>query len=337
RIEEEEARMLGVDHRREPGQARQLLANFGHELPDARSSGAELHDELRRSRSAHETTDHLHPWPEGGRAFAFECASPEDGHATIGREVSAAIRKARLADARLAREEEERAPTSPGGFDRSTQLADLALATDEHASCQPIGCESPRIAFGFESPRIRGHLLHPGPFRRRAKKGLPALISVWSLRSGSGEEIVASTAARQQAVRPACASCTRRASAAYRVVSAARTSSALARRPTRRAVFPALIGHRAREPLISAEDGPSSSRGKRGPAARRRRTGRTVVSRRPEGEDTLLSVAARNRQPLSRLQLTVQVTAASSRYSPSVNRRDAARTFSSRCSIEEVP
>src|SRR5262249_45435325 len=103
------------------------------------------------------------------------------------------------------------------------------------------------------------------------------------------------------------------------------------------AVFPALIGHRAREPLISAEDGPSSSRGKRGPAARRRRTGRTVVSRRPEGEDTLLSVAARNRQPLSRLQLTVQLTAASSRYSPSVNRRDAARTFSSRCSIEEVP
>src|SRR5262245_55737900 len=102
RIEEEEARMLGVDHCRETGQARDLLANFGHELLDARSSKAELQGELRRHRSIHETADHLHPWPEGGRALALECAPPKDGYATIRGEISYAIRKARLADARLA-------------------------------------------------------------------------------------------------------------------------------------------------------------------------------------------------------------------------------------------
>src|SRR5262249_10154972 len=110
--------MLGVDHGREPGQTRELLANFGHELPHARSSGAELRGELRRSRSVHETTDHLHPRPEGGCAFAFECAPPQDEQPAIGGEVSYAIRNARLADARLTGEEEERAPTVLGGFDR---------------------------------------------------------------------------------------------------------------------------------------------------------------------------------------------------------------------------
>jgi hypothetical protein len=178
RVEEEEARMLGVDHGRERGQPRKLLSNFGHELLDARASGAELHGELRGRRSVHETAHHLHPWPEGGRAFALERAPPQSEQAAVGGEVSYAIRKACLADARLAGEKEERAPAVLGRFDRSTQLADLPLATDEHAAGQPIGSEAPGIAFGLESPRLRGQLLHPEPFGRCPKKRLPALVLV---------------------------------------------------------------------------------------------------------------------------------------------------------------
>ena len=128
-VEEREARLLGLEVAG-LGQV-QALAQLGGELGHPARAGAELGAQRVVVAVGRDRAHDLHPRPEGGRAAAVPAARPRDAVA-VGRRALAQRRgQARLADARLAREQHEAAAPGRRLLEHRVEVRELARAPEE--------------------------------------------------------------------------------------------------------------------------------------------------------------------------------------------------------------
>ncbi len=151
RVEQPEARLLALGG---PGRLDvEALGDLGHELGDLGGAGAHLPRHRHRVGVAHVAADRLHPGPVGGRALVLAAAAPVDAGAAdlgVGGEL---LRGARLADPRLADQQQqpaaarERARRRPRAAARSRARARRRRRRRAgRAGCRPAPRPRPRRA-----------------------------------------------------------------------------------------------------------------------------------------------------------------------------------------------
>ena len=154
-VEEAEAGLLAVGTRRRLDV--ELLGDLGDQLGDLGRPAAELPRQCDGVRVPGVGADRLHPRPVGRCALVLAAAAPVNpgaAHAGVG---SQFLRRARLADPRLAHQQLQRPAAGEGAVDGLAQALELALATDEDAARQAL--EWIRLA-GLD--RVVGLLLQRG-------------------------------------------------------------------------------------------------------------------------------------------------------------------------------
>ena len=108
----------------------QALAQLGGELGHPARPGAELDAQRVVVAVGRDRAHDLHPRPEGGRAAAVPSARPRDAVALGRRALAQRGGQARLADARLAREQHEAAVPGRRLVERRLQVGELACAPE---------------------------------------------------------------------------------------------------------------------------------------------------------------------------------------------------------------
>ena len=132
RVEEAEAGLLLVGRAGGHLQLRQPLANVRHELGDLGGARAELVGQLLGSALTDTRSKHLHPRPVRRRASLLPAASPVDLRAVRTRSARQLLRKAALADPRLAADDHQPPAARERVSERSDESGELALSPHEH-------------------------------------------------------------------------------------------------------------------------------------------------------------------------------------------------------------
>ena len=145
-VERPKPRLLRRQHGRrlEPRKSRPQL---GREREDVGGRGPEVADEARGLLLADGRTQDLHPRPECRRTLPFMTAATEDARATLARVGRHLLRGPRLADSRLADEEDERTDAVLGVGETRAQPRHRSVATDERR-----GVARRRLVGGYRHP-----------------------------------------------------------------------------------------------------------------------------------------------------------------------------------------
>ena len=128
-VEEGEAGLLGLEVAR-LGQV-EALAKLGRELGHPARAGAELRTQGVVVAVGGEGAHDLHPRPERGRAAAVPAARPRDAMAVARGALTQRGGQARLADAGLAREQDEAAAAGRRLLERGVQIGQLPRASEK--------------------------------------------------------------------------------------------------------------------------------------------------------------------------------------------------------------
>ena len=129
-VEEREARAVGLQRVAALGQA-EALAQLGGQADDPAGAGAERGAQLVVGGARGELADHLDPGPERRRAAAVPPARPHDAGAGAAGLLAQRLRQARLADARLARELDQRAAARGRLGERGGEALELGIPAQE--------------------------------------------------------------------------------------------------------------------------------------------------------------------------------------------------------------
>ena len=130
RVEEAKAGLVGVQLGGSRGFA-QRLAELGQQAGDPGRARAERGTQRREVGGARERATDLHPGPVGGRAATVPAASPRPGGPARRGVLDELARERRLADSRLAGQQDEAAAPSEGALERRLELRKLAAAPHE--------------------------------------------------------------------------------------------------------------------------------------------------------------------------------------------------------------
>jgi hypothetical protein len=133
RVEEPEARLVGVQRGRRRGHGQRL----GQLRQQAHEPGRAVSEQRAQARDvlvASDRADDLHPRPVGGRAAAVPARSPGPAGAAGGGAFDERPRERRLADPRLARQHDEAPAAREGRLQRSVELRQLVLSTHQARS-----------------------------------------------------------------------------------------------------------------------------------------------------------------------------------------------------------
>ena len=133
--------------------------------------GAERGAQRREVGGARERPADLHPRPVGGRAAAVPAAAPRPGGAARRGVLDELARERRLADARLAGQQDEAAAPGEGALERRLELRKLAPAPHEARTstvAQSCGMHS-----NVPAGELRGLFSGASPVRRRRARYQP--------------------------------------------------------------------------------------------------------------------------------------------------------------------
>ena len=118
------------------GQVGQTPAQHGNDLRDLATVSAEQLAQLVVGQPARTLAQDLHPRPEGGSAFALVAATPQNARTGLLGVQRQLLRRACLADPRLAAEQDQAAAARGRVGQRSSQCRQLALASDEDSAAR---------------------------------------------------------------------------------------------------------------------------------------------------------------------------------------------------------
>ena len=110
-----------------------------HDLAQQRRAVADDARERRVVEPARELRDQIEPRPIRGRPARLPAAPPQHREAALDRQRRGPIGEAGLADAGLARQQDELPPPRRRPFERGADLGELALAPDEHGGSSSDG------------------------------------------------------------------------------------------------------------------------------------------------------------------------------------------------------
>jgi hypothetical protein len=136
RVEEREPRLLGLEAVGRRGDP-EPLADLGGDLRDPARPGPEIGRELVVAARLGDRAHDLLPGPVGRGAAPVPAARRGDERAALVGSVDERAGQARLADARLAGDEEQAAVPRDGAVERLVELCELALAAEERRLACP--------------------------------------------------------------------------------------------------------------------------------------------------------------------------------------------------------
>jgi len=167
-VEEAESGLLGLQDRRR--RQRQPLAYLGHQLRDVGRTDSELSEQGFRVPILHVGANDLDPWPEGRNPRGFVATAPEHSGTPQPGVSGEHVRRAGLADAGLARQQNHPASAREGIFQAGAKLGEFPLAVDEDAGVQPV--QDVPCSLGHpvaDADRTGDRCAQYGPYGRRAR------------------------------------------------------------------------------------------------------------------------------------------------------------------------